>query len=328
MLKGIIIDTDCLPFTICQESLSLLPYAKEFIKDMYDHGVAIGFIAKSSNTECEDFIKQLNIHTYVHKIQSRNGKATLDEFVQMCSNLKISPKQCILLSDTTEGISACKNSPITVVGYVNPHLTNEDLSSAYMLIEGFEEVDFDFINTIYLHSHGKPVTITTTKRCVIRELTDFDIPILYEFYQDPEHTTYLNVDIGPLEEELDKHKAYRKHSYEFYGFGLWGVFLKDTDRLIGHCGIECKLVGDTPEMELGYLIHKDYQNQGYATECCKAILQYCSLTLDMPRIVAVIDPQNLSSIQVTKRLGMTYEKQILRDQKLCHVYVSTNKLHA
>ena len=320
MFKGIIIDIDSISLHLSQEDLSYLPFDKKFLMDLYEKNVTIGFTTKSSYTQCEEFLRQLDILPYIHYFQGREYNATLENFHHICFKLNVSPGECVLLTDNTESCTLCKNSPFTVVAYMNPKMKGQNLSSAYMLIEGFDEVNYDFINTVYLRSHGKPVTIAMTKRCIIRELTLEDIPVLYDFYQEPKHTTYLNTKLGSLEEELEKHKAYQKHSYEFYGFGLWGVFLKDSNQLIGHCGIECKMVEASSEIELGYLIHKNYQKQGYATESCRAIIDYCNLWLEIPRIIAVIDQNNIASIHVAKSLGMTLEKQILRDNKICELY--------
>ncbi|MDX1943962.1 MAG: GNAT family N-acetyltransferase [Pirellulaceae bacterium] len=46
------------------------------------------------------------------------------------------------------------------------------------------------------------------------------------------------------------------------------------------------------------------------TEAASRMLQHGWQTLQLPRIVAIIDPSNLASIRVAEKLGMHFEKEV------------------
>jgi RimJ/RimL family protein N-acetyltransferase len=52
------------------------------------------------------------------------------------------------------------------------------------------------------------------------------------------------------------------------------------------------------------IYERDYWGQGYITEAAKVILEYGLITLQLPIIYAVVNPDNYRSIRVSERLGM------------------------
>jgi ribosomal-protein-alanine N-acetyltransferase len=98
-----------------------------------------------------------------------------------------------------------------------------------------------------------------------------------------------------------------KNSYKKYGFGLWGVIDKKTDMLIGHCGLAW--LQDNSDIELAYLLYKDYWGRGLASEAASACLNYGLNELGLKRIVALVYPQNVPSIKIIEKLGMIFEKE-------------------
>jgi RimJ/RimL family protein N-acetyltransferase len=66
-----------------------------------------------------------------------------------------------------------------------------------------------------------------------------------------------------------------------------------------------------PETEIGYRLARPYWGRGYATESARAVRDYALNTLRLPRLIAMIDPQNVASIRVVEKLGMHYEKDVM-----------------
>jgi len=60
----------------------------------------------------------------------------------------------------------------------------------------------------------------------------------------------------------------------------------------------------TGDVELGYTLRRDRWGRGYATEAAQACLEAGLARLDVARIVAVVDEENLRSSRVAERLGM------------------------
>ena len=85
-----------------------------------------------------------------------------------------------MIEDSENGCKAAKNAGITCIGYKNPDSGKQDLGRAYMVIEGYEEIDCKFMEKVYCHSHHLPAFVCETSRLLIREMKKEDIPRLME----------------------------------------------------------------------------------------------------------------------------------------------------
>lgn len=90
--------------------------------------------------------------------------------------------------------------------------------------------------------------------------------------------------------------------------GFWAILGKQTQELMG--GILLRKLFDinenpTSNYEIGWHIHQEAWGKGYATEAALKIMDYSFHSLNLPALVAVIDPKNTASLKVAKKLGMT-----------------------
>lgn len=101
-------------------------------------------------------------------------------------------------------------------------------------------------------------------------------------------------------------------AYDRFGYGPWAVVELRQHRLIGYCGLfYFPDINRQPETEIGYRLARTAWGQGYATEAALAVREYAFTTLGLPRLVALIDPQNSASIRVAAKLGMQHEQDVL-----------------
>lgn len=87
--------------------------------------------------------------------------------------------------------------------------------------------------------------------------------------------------------------------------GAWfqfAVVLKDTDELIGDCGLRCPL-GDPLWGEVGFTVARDRQRQGIATEAMRALLTYAFGALHLRGLMATTDERNHAAQRVLEKLG-------------------------
>ena len=73
-------------------------------------------------------------------------------------------------------------------------------------------------------------------------------------------------------------------------------------------------IDERREVEVAYLLARDYWGQGLGTEAARAILDYGFEQLDLSRLICLIDSDNLASIKVAERIGMTFESEGSDDQ--------------
>lgn len=149
-----------------------------------------------------------------------------------------------------------------------------------------------------------------TRRLLFRHFVFTDLDELYrEIYHTPEVAGMLSP-TGTLSREQTAGILYRrlKHWHD-HGFGVWALIDKQTQELVGHCGLHY-LSNTPPEVELTYTIKPAYWRQGLATEAARAVLQWGFTELKFNRIAAVTGPSNLASQRVLEKLGMKYEKNM------------------
>ena len=70
-------------------------------------------------------------------------------------------------------------------------------------------------------------------------------------------------------------------------------------------------VNGRAEIEIGYRLARAHWGQGYATEAVTAVRDYAFAALEMPRLIALIDPANTTSIRVAEKAGMRYEADVM-----------------
>jgi len=97
-------------------------------------------------------------------------------------------------------------------------------------------------------------------------------------------------------------------SYEKHGFGLWMVETKDAETHIGICGLLKREVLE--DVDIGYALLPEFWSRGYALESASRVLSFAREKLGLNRVVAVVNPENQSSIRLLEKLGFQFEKMI------------------
>ena len=95
---------------------------------------------------------------------------------------------------------------------------------------------------------------------------------------------------------------------------------------MGYCGLFFfPDIDGQAEVEIGYRLARAVWGKGYATEAAQAVRNFAFTTLDIKRLIAMIDPSNIASIRVAKKIGMHYEKDVMFEgyDHPDHVYVVT-----
>lgn len=194
-----------------------------------------------------------------------------------------------------------KQTQVGVIAYQNPSFGKQLFQNALIIVEGFEEVDFLFFERMFQRKHKLPWRITETKRTYIREMTLDDLPNLFTLYEKEGMTKYVEP-LKVWDEEVEYTKSYMKYQYGYYGYGMWLVFLKETDQLIGRAGLDNHDYKDEVLLEMGYMIDLDFQRRGLATEVCQGIISYVRENLDFEKIYCFIQEKNIASKALANKL--------------------------
>lgn len=200
----------------------------------------------------------------------------------------------------TDDVEALKRTDMSYVILLNQYSLGKTLPEGAYCVEALKDIDAEYFVRIYQRKHGLPWNILETKRLRIREITLQDVDALEALYADEEVTRYMET-LFPHEKELEYTQNYITYVYGFYGYGMWIVEEKESHQIIGRVGLESK--EGFEGLELGFMLGKPYWNHGYATEMCKAVLEYGIEQLEVFSYRALVEPQNERSIRLCERLG-------------------------
>lgn len=148
--------------------------------------------------------------------------------------------------------------------------------------------------------------IAETDRIYLNRMLTSDASDAYALNSDP--LVMQHTGDQPFADEEEARKFLVNYSdYERHGMGRWAVRLKDDHRFIGWCGLKMHA---NEEVDLGYRFLRERWNLGYATEASRLCLRIGFEQFDLPYIIGRVVPQNLASIKVLQKIGMTYWKEI------------------
>jgi RimJ/RimL family protein N-acetyltransferase len=107
------------------------------------------------------------------------------------------------------------------------------------------------------------------------------------------------------EHAAGRFQHHRQH-WKQHGFGLWLICDRDTGDTAGwvgpsHPDYVPQLAG---EIEIAWSLRRPFWGLGVATEGAEAAVSAALEHLRLERLISLIDPENMRSVAVAKRLGM------------------------
>lgn len=144
--------------------------------------------------------------------------------------------------------------------------------------------------------------IIETERLYLRELEQSDFESLCKILQDEE--TMYAYEGAFSDEEVHDWLDRQINRYQQWNFGLWAVVLKETDEMIGQCGLTMQTWKEDKVLEIGYLFERSHWHQGYATEAARACKKYAFEVLNAKEVCSIIRDTNIASQNVAVRNEM------------------------
>lgn len=145
--------------------------------------------------------------------------------------------------------------------------------------------------------------ILETERLYLRELNQADFKALCAILQDEE--TMYAYEGAFTDEEVQQWLDKQTERYRKWNFGLWAVILRETEELIGQCGLTMQPWKEAEVLEIGYLFNRAYWHNGFATEAARACKEYAFNALGAKEVCSIIRDTNIASQKVALRNGMT-----------------------
>ena len=164
-----------------------------------------------------------------------------------------------------------------------------------------------------------------TDRFTLRKLEERDAEAVFSYFSKDEVTRYYDLesftDLGQaLEiiscwaERFEKNEGYR-----------WGIAETATDKIIGSCGYH-NWDKEHYKAEIGFELHPDYWRKGVMSEVLRPVIAFGYNEMNVNRIEAFYDPDNLASKSCLEKAGFifegvlrqaAYEKGVFCDAAVC-----------
>jgi RimJ/RimL family protein N-acetyltransferase len=167
----------------------------------------------------------------------------------------------------------------------------------------------------------------TTPRLIARDWTAGDLEAAFAIYGRDEVARWLGPqprrpveDLTQMRQVLDRRIARAREQPDY---GLWAVELRATGQVVG-AALLSPLPGEDTPVEIGWHLNPDYWGAGYATEAGRGAVAL-AFGLDrmgpdrvgpglasrparpvLDTVQAVVDPDNIRSLEVCRPLGMRH----------------------
>ena len=99
--------------------------------------------------------------------------------------------------------------------------------------------------------------------------------------------------------------------WERDGVGYWMFRARDTGEGVARGGLSRTHVGGRDEVEVGWAVMPERWGHGYATELGAAAVDVAFGMLGLGSVVAYTLPDNLASRRVMRKLGFSYEREVV-----------------
>jgi RimJ/RimL family protein N-acetyltransferase len=146
------------------------------------------------------------------------------------------------------------------------------------------------------------IPVLETERLSLRAFCDDDLSAWAAIMGDPDVVRWVAP--APMtREESWRSMAGSLGHWLLRGYGSWAVERKSDGAMMGRVGMINP--EGWPGLEIGWTLGKRYWGQGYATEAATAAMRYAFLTQPAAKLISCIDPDNVASQAVARRIGET-----------------------
>ena len=228
-------------------------------------------------------------------------------------NLGYEEKDGIILTSADNCSEELLSSGLMAVIY--DESLGKDLPYGIDLIVGsFEEVEADFLIKLWSHKNGVPCSVANTERTEIRELCEKDIDEVIKISRQEHIIRFVEDGRVSETEQREKLLAYMENVYKVYDFGIWGIFEKNTDILIGVISLDFLKTTENAEYEVGFFIRKEKLGLDFGKEAMDAVVYYAKNKLEALRLVAITDKENIGAVKLLEKCG--FKEKCVNDKRI------------
>lgn len=163
-----------------------------------------------------------------------------------------------------------------------------------------------FVALLIHDNHKKRFPTLETERFILRPIEISDAKEVFHYFSKDEVTKYYDLDTFEDVKEakiliVNWQKKYLKKE------GIrWGIATKEENKIIGSCGYH-NWEKTHFKAEIGFEVAPDFWRKGIMIEVLQPIIRYGFELMDLNRIEALFDPDNIASKKTLEKAGFVYE---------------------
>ena len=132
------------------KDFDLIEGVLDLIKNYHANGLTLVLASSASMPSIERIFKRFDLNKYFKAKLSgadlRASKPHPEIFIKAAEASGFNPSECMVIEDSTNGISAANGANVFCVGYDSEHSKNQDYSNANLKIEDFRAITFNKIS--------------------------------------------------------------------------------------------------------------------------------------------------------------------------------------
>ena len=128
------------------KDFDLMDGVLDLIKDYHTNGLTLVLGSSASMPGIERIFKRFHLNKYfVAKLSGADLKASKPHpeiFIKAAEASGFKTSECIVIEDSTNGITAANEAGIFSIGFDSVHSKNQDYSKANLVVKNFKEIAF------------------------------------------------------------------------------------------------------------------------------------------------------------------------------------------
>jgi len=154
-----------------------------------------------------------------------------------------------------------------------------------------------------------------TPRLILRPLRPDDASAVFHYAHNPEVTRYTTWDAHATVEDSRRYIEATIAAYQRGENAELAIEHKMDKKVIGVCGLTA-VSAEHCRGEAVFAMAKEYWGSGLMTEALKAVLTFGFGPLQLNRVFAKVDPDNMNTVRVLKRAGWMFEGSLRQDVRV------------
>ena len=163
-----------------------------------------------------------------------------------------------------------------------------------------------FVVLLFYDNHKKKFPRLETERFLLRPIEASDAKEVFHYFSQDEVTKYYDLNtFKDIKEAKVLIENWQKKYHKKEGF-RWGIATKKENKIIGSCGYH-NWEKEHFKAEIGFEVTPEFWRKGVMTEVLQSILRYGFEAMELNRIEALYDIENLASKKTLEKAGFVYE---------------------